>query len=107
MVRVFCETVFVDDYGLTINMDTNLGLIIFQTNFPRLNKRITVGSICSFEIRPGIKIDYVGLRKKIPVRDSQQFLHKTIMTIGEGVLYHRDSITKRIIKRYRREHGGT
>ena len=104
MVRVFREAVFVGDYGLTVNLETNLGLITLTTNFPRLNKWITINSICDLGIVLGSKIDYFG-DTRFNVRDPKTFTHKLLMTIKEGIMYNQK--TRNIIMQYRREHGGT
>ena len=95
MVRIFKKSMFVGDYGLTIDVETDLGIIAILTNFPRLNKWIGVKSVCTFSIYPGEKIDWTG-DTELHVRDLQTFLHQVIMKV------HPDSIrTQEIVKRYK------
>ena len=106
MVIVYWSDVFMDDYGITVSLDTNLGAITFCTNFPRRNKWITLESICAFEIKPGVFIEHLE-SFDLHVRDTQLFIHKTLMRIGEDALYENDEVTKRVISNYRREHNDT
>ena len=95
MVRIFRESVFVGDYGLTIDVETDLGLIVILTNFPRLNKWIGVRSVCSFSIYPGEEIGWTG-NTELHVRDFQEFIHQAIMKAPPG-----DSKTREFVKRYK------
>ena len=104
MVKIFYEFVFVDDYGITVNLETNLGLITFFTNYPRRNKLITWRSVCALEIKPGIEIEHLETLD-FHVRDIQIFTHQLLMKIKEDVLYPKDEVTKRVIDEYRRKHG--
>ena len=96
MVRIFGESVFVGDYGLTIYVETNLGLIVILTNFPRLNKWIGVKLVSTFSIYPGEKL-YGTVDIDLHVRDLQTFLHQVIMK----ALPDDDSKTQEIVKRYK------
>ena len=87
---------FVGDYGLTINMETDLGLIQILTNFPRLNKWIGIRSVYTFSIYPGEKLYGTG-DTELHVRDLQTFLHQVIMK----ALPDDDSKTQEIVKRYK------
>ncbi len=89
------ESVFVGDYGLTINIETDLGLIQILTNFPRLNKWIGVRSVYSFSIYPNEKIDWTG-DTELHIRDLQTFLHQVIMKALPD-----DLKTQEIVKRYK------
>ena len=104
MVKIFYEYVFVDDYGLTINMETDIGLIMFFTNYPRRNKYITLRSVCALEIKPGIGIEHLETID-FHVRDIQTFIHQLLMKVEEDVLYSKDEVTKRVISEYRSKHG--
>ena len=104
MVKIFYEFVFVDDYGITVNLETNLGLITFFTNYPRRNKWIGWRSVCALEIKPGIEIEHLETLD-FHVRDIQTFTHQLLMKVEEGVLYPKDEVTKRVISEYRRKHG--
>ena len=104
MVKIFYEFVFVDDYGITVNLETDIGLITFFTNFPRRNKYITLRSVCTLEIKPGIKIEHLETLD-FHVRDIQTFTHQLLMKIKEDVLYPKDEVTKRVISEYRSKHG--
>ena len=104
MVKIFHEAVFVGDYGLMVDLETNFGKITFQTNYPRLNKWLGVRSICSFEIEPGLKVGYVG-NIKLPVKNSSQFLHRVLMMIKKEIIYSGDTTTWEIVLGYRRECG--
>ena len=104
MVKIFGEFVFVDDYGITVNLETDIGLITFFTNYPRRNKLITWRSVCALEIKPGIKIEHLETLD-FHVRDIQTFTHQLLMKVGEGVLYPKDEVTKRVISEYRSKHG--
>ena len=104
MVRIFYEFVFVDDYGITVNLETNLGLITFFTNYPRRNKWIGWRSVCYLEIKPGIEIEHLETID-FHVRDIQTFTHQLLIKVEEGVLYPKDKVTKRVISEYRRKHG--
>ena len=104
MVKIFYEFVFVDDYGITVNLETNLGLITFFTNYPRRNKYITLRSVCALEIKPRIKIEHLETLD-FHVRDIQTFTHQLLMKVEEGVLYPKDEVTKRVILEYRSKHG--
>lgn len=96
MVKIFGESVvLVGDYGLTIDVETDLGLIQILTNFPRLNKWIGVGSVFTFSIYPGEKLDWIG-NTELHVRDLQTFLHQVIM---KAQTY--DLKTQEIVKRYK------
>ena len=105
MVKIFGESVFVGDYGLTIGVETDLGLITLTTDFPRLNKWISVRSVRYIEIKPNEKIDYEGLAN-LKVRNLQIFIHKLLMTVklGDDV---QEWQTWDIIMKYRREYGQT
>ena len=104
MVKIFGESVFVGDYGLTINIETGIGLITILTNYPRRNKYITLRSVCALEIKPGINIEHLETLD-FHVRDIQTFTHQFLMKVGEGVLYPKDEVTKRVISEYRSKHG--
>jgi len=104
MVKIFYEFVFVDDYGLTIYMETEIGLITILTDYPRRNKYITVRSVCALEIKPGIGIEHLETID-FHVRDIQTFIHQLLMKVGEDVLYPKDEVTRRVISEYRRKHG--
>ena len=106
MVKIFYEFVFVDDYGITVNLETNLGLITFFTNYPRRNKYITLKSVCALEIKPGIEIEHLETLD-FHVRDIQTFTNQLLMKAGEGVLYPKDEVTKRVIDEYRKENHDT
>ena len=106
MVRIFYEFVFVDDYGITVNLETDIGLITFFTNYPRRNKWIGWRSVCSLEIKPGIKIEHLETLD-FHVRDIQTFIHQLLMKVKEGVLYPKDEVTKRVIDEYRKENHDT
>ncbi len=103
MVKILYESVFVDDYGITVDLKTDIGFITFSTNYPRRNKYITLRSVCYLEIKPGIEIEQKVL--DFHVRDIQTFTHQLLMKVGEGVLY--DEVTKRVISEYRSKHGRT
>jgi hypothetical protein len=104
MVKIFYEFVFVDDYGITVNLETDIGLIMFFTNYPRRNKYITLRSVCTLEIKPGIEIEHLETLY-LHVRDIQTFTHQLLMKVGEGVLYPKDEVTKKVISEYRSKHG--
>jgi hypothetical protein len=104
MVKIFYEFVFVDDYGITVNLETDIGLIMFFTNYPRRNKYITLRSVCALEIKPGIEIEHLETLD-FHVRDIQTFTHQLLMKVGESVLYPKDKVTKRVISEYRSKHG--
>lgn len=106
MVKILYESVFVDDYGITVNLETDIGLISFFTNFPRRNKWIVWRLVCALEIRPGINIEHLETID-LHVRDIQSFTHQLLMKVEEGVLYSRDMITRRVIDEYRRKYGRT
>ena len=97
---------FIDDYGITLEIETEIGLLILLTNFPRRNKYITIRSICSLEIKPGKRLGY---EDKQPVRaytrSLPKFIHRILMKIEKGVLYN--LTTWEVVNKYRREHGGT
>ena len=97
MVRIFGKSVFVGDYGLTIEMETDLGLIVILTNFPRLNKWIGVRSVYTFSIYPDKKMYGTG-DTELHVRDSQEFLHQVIMRATPIVI---NKQTMEIVKRYK------
>ena len=103
MVKIFYEFVFVDDYGITVNLETDIGLITFFTNYPRRNKWIGWRSVCALEIKPGIGIEHLEALD-FHVRDIQIFTHQLLMKVEEGVLYPKDEVTKRVISEYRRKH---
>ena len=105
MVKVYQKEVFVGDYGLTIYLETEVGLITLLTNFPRINKWIGLRSICSLEIEPGIRIESTE-EMRLHVRNINEFIHRVMMKIEDGVLYS-DPVTKEVIDRYRRENYGT
>lgn len=86
---------FVGDYGLTINVETDLGLITILTTFPRLNKWIGVRSVYSFSIDP---VEEIGWTEdtELHVRNLQTFLHQVIMKALPNTLK-----TQEIIKRYK------
>ena len=104
MIKIFYRLVFVDDYGITVNLETDMGLITFFTNYPRRNKLITWRSVCALEIKPGIEIEHLETLD-FHVRDIQTFTHQLLMKIKEDVLYPKDEVTKRVISEYRRKHG--
>ena len=104
MVIIYWSDIFVDDYGITVSLDTNLGAIAFCTNFPRRNKWITLESICAFEIKPGKWIEHLETFD-LHVRDTQLFTHKVLMNIKEDVLYEKDIVTRCMISEYRSKHG--
>ena len=104
MVKIYWDELFIDDYGLMINMETNLGLITLLTNFPRCNKYITLRLICALEIKPGINIEHLETPKP-HFRDIQTFIHRLLMKVEEGVLYPRDMVTRKVIDEYRRKYG--
>ena len=106
MVKIFYEFVFVDDYGITVNLETDIGLITFFTNYPRRNKWIGWRSVCSLEIKPGIEIEHLETLD-FHVRDIQTFTHQLLMKIKEDVLYPKDEVTKRVIDEYRKENHDT
>ena len=106
MVKIFYKFVFVDDYGLTINMETGIGLITILTNYPRRNKYITLRSVCALEIKPGIGIEHLETLD-FHVRDIQTFTHQLLMKVGKGVLYPKDEVTKKVISEYRRKNYDT
>ena len=95
MVRIFGESVFVGDYGLAINVETDLGLITILTTFPRLNKWIGGRSVYSFSIDP---VEEIGWTEdtELHVRNLQTFLHQVIMKALPNTLK-----TQEIIKRYK------
>jgi len=95
MVRIFGESVFVGDYGLAINVETDLGLITILTTFPRLNKWIGVKLVDTFSIMSDEKIYGTG-DTELHVRNLQTFLHQVIMKVQTY-----DSKTQEIIKRYK------
>ena len=95
MVRIFGESVFVGDYGLAINVETDLGLITILTTFPRLNKWIGVKLVDTFSIMPDEKIYGTG-DTELHVRNLQTFLHQVIMKALPNTLK-----TQEIIKRYK------
>ena len=97
---------FVGDYGLTIDVETDLGLITILTNYPRRNKYITLRSVCALEIKPGIEIEHLETLD-FHVRDIQTFTHQLLMKVEEGVLYPKDEVTKRVIDEYRKENHDT
>ena len=105
MVKILYESVFVDDYGITVNLETDLGLIAFFTNFPRRNKWIVWRSVCALEIRPGINIEHLETID-LHIRNIQSFTHQLLMKVGEDVLYPRDVVTKKVMDEYRRQHKG-
>ena len=104
MVKIFYKFVFVDDYGITVNLETDIGLITFFTNYPRRNKYITLRSVCALEIKPGIKIEHLETLD-FHVRDIQTFTHQLLIKVGENVLYPEDEVEKRVISEYRKKHG--
>ena len=95
MVRIFKKSMFVGDYGLTIDVETDLGLIAILTTFPRLNKWIGIRSVYTFSIMPDEKIDWTR-DPELHVRDLQTFLHQVIMKAQPN-----DSKTQEIVKRYK------
>ena len=106
MVIIYWSNVFVDDYEISVSLDTNLGAISFCTNFPRRNKWITLKSICSFNIMPGKLIEHLEtFDLHLHVRDTQLFTHKVLMNIKEDVLYEKDIVTRCMISEYRSKHG--
>ena len=102
MVKIFYELVFVDDYGLTISLETDLGLITILTSFPRRNKYITLRSVCALEIKPKIEIEHLETLD-FHVRDIQTFTHQLLMKVEE--VYPKNEVTKRVISEYRSKHG--
>ena len=104
MVKILYESVFVDDYGITVNLETDLGLITFFTNFPRRNKWIVWRSVCALEIKPGVTIEHLET-PDLHIRNIQTFIHLLLMKVEEGVLYPKDLVTRRVIDEYRRKHG--
>ena len=104
MVKIFYEFVFIDDYGITVNLETDIGLIIFFTNFPRRNKWIVWRSVCALEIRPGVTVEHLET-PDLHIRDIKTFTHQLLMKAEEGALYPKDEVTKRVISEYRRKHG--
>ena len=104
MVKIFYKFVFVDDYGITVNLATGIGLITILTNYPRRNKYKTLRSVCALEIKPGIEIEHLETLD-FHVRDIQTFTHQLLMKVGESVLYLKDEVTKRVISEYRSKHG--
>lgn len=86
---------FVGDYGLTIGVETDLGVIAILTNFPRLNKWIGVKSVCTLSIYPGEKLDWTE-DAELHIRDLQTFLHQIIMKVESD-----DLKTQEIVKRYK------
>ena len=105
MVKIFGESVFVGDYGLAIDVETDLGLIMLATDFPRLNKWIGVRSVRYFEVRPNEKLYGTG-DTKLHVRDLQTFMHKLLMT-AKFEYDVQEWQTWSIIMKYRKEHGQT
>ena len=105
MVKILYKSMFVDDYGITVNLETDLGLITFFTNFPRRNKWIVWRSVCALEIKPGVTIEHLETPDLLHIRDIQSFTHRLLMKVGEGVLYSKDEVTKNVISEYRRKHG--
>ena len=104
MVKILNESVFVDDYGITVNLETDLGLITFLTNFPRRNKWIGWRSVCVLEIKPGISMELLET-PDLHIRDIQTFTHQLLMKVKEGVLYPKDLVTRMVIDKYRKKHG--
>jgi hypothetical protein len=107
MVRIYPMSAFIDDYGITIEIETEIGLLTLLTNFPRRNKYITIRSICSLEIKPEGRLEYG--EDKQPVRAYTRylpkFIHRILMKVEKGMLY--DLTTWEVVNKYRREHGGT
>ena len=103
MVKILYESVFVGDYGITVNLETDIGLITFITNYPRRNKWIVWRSVCALEIKPGIEIEHLETLD-LHVRDIQSFTHRLLMKVGESVLYPRDLVTRKVIDEYRRKY---
>ena len=95
MVKIFKKSVFVGDYGLTIDVETDLGIIAILTSFPRLNKWIGVKSVYTFSIYPDVELDWTG-DTRLHVRDLQTFLHQIIMKVESD-----DLKTQEIVKRYK------
>lgn len=95
MVRIFGESVFVGDYGLAINVETDLGLITIIITFSRLNKWIGVKLVDTFSIMPDEKLYGTG-DTGLHVRDLQTFLHQVIMKVQTY-----DSKTQEVVKRYK------
>ena len=101
MVKIFKEDMTVWDYGITVYMETNLGLIYIQTNTPkRVNKRITLRSICCLEIYPETKLHNFTHRAH-QIKDPQIFLHKLLMKADPIITGKR---TWGIIVKYRRKY---
>ena len=104
MVKISYESVFVDDYGIMVNLETDLGLITFFTNFPRRNKWIGWRSVCSLEIKLRVTIEHIET-PDLHIRNIQIFTHQLLMKVEEGVLCPRDLLTRWVIDKYRKEHG--
>ena len=102
MVKIFYYNVFIDDYGILVEMVTEIGLINILTKFPRRNKWITLESICALEIKQMRVMEHLET-PDFHVRDPQQFLHRILMGIEEDALYN-DQTRKEIMK-YRSKHG--
>jgi hypothetical protein len=98
---------FVGDYCLTLEIDTNLGLFVLTTNYPRLNKRLTVRLIATIEIDPSFGIYKTGKdqpQPKLPIRDLQEFIHKLLINSDiERLVYRNDLVTREIIYKYRNQ----
>lgn len=103
MVKIFEKYSFAGEYGWTLFIGTNIGLIILQTIFPRHNKWITTRLVCSLTIEPDSDIScyYPGKDEKIPIKNLQQFTHNLLMTF-KGIPGDRE--TEDIIKKYKKEH---
>lgn len=104
MVKILCKSMFVDDYGITVNLETDLGLITFFTNFPRRNKWIVWRSVCALEIKPGVTIEHLETPDLLHIRNIQSFTHRLLMKVGESVLYPKDLVTWKVIDEYRRKY---
>jgi hypothetical protein len=101
MVKILGKDVFVDDYGITVNLETDLGLITFFTNFPRRNKWIGRRMICMLEIRPGVTVEHLET-PDLHIRDIQTFTHRLLMKVEE--VYPKNLVTRDVIDEYRRKH---
>ena len=100
MVRVFKGDVFAGDYGLTIKVETEIGLITLLTYFPRHNKWIGIRDVYDLYINPKEKIEY-PTSPNLHIRNLQSFLHRILMKEG---LMTDDLTTVRIINKYRRKY---
>ena len=104
MVKILYKSMFIDDYGITVNLETDIGLITFFTNFPRRNKWIVWRSVCALEIKPGVAIEHLETPDLLHIRDIQSFTHRLLMKVGESVLYPKDLVTWKVIDEYRRKY---